>query len=387
MEFNEKIHTKEFLLGETYLLAKLCSESREFLTSSLGSDTEILKAILNEDFYFPAAHYIASSQPDWLKLDIAKNDEIISLRDYLDNSTAHSIALSEFAEDAEVILQFFEDNPRFLYLKNAKGDSVAHFIAKNEIFGNWLQSRYSKEHSILKMENNDGITVAHNLAWYKPAWASSQEAADPEILMLGHGKTIPLAACLVGRKESLKNEVFMSKHVLSTLWHEQSIAELLCISSDEEKVDVVWVSLHLIKQGAAFKHSECIDLSKIKAIKEEGLEIIKDSKSEPGIYIKQAAALYSTVFHAAEQNREKRNEKPELNYEWELVLSETTEFLISALEENILHMEVIKEPDYFCEPSIMILNHVSSKMIFTEINTYSDDIIENNHESIVRDIY
>lgn len=372
MEFDANVCTKEFLQEHRYVLGTLCSGSEDFASSSLACDIDVLKLIINEDYRIPAAHSLACNQAKWVELALASDLEIFDLRDDAGNTTAHAIVQNN---DTSLIARVIQKHPSVLLLANRHGDTVAHQIAKKPRDIDWINSELLKDRNVLTLENKSGLTVAHYLAFYSPCWANSQDAQDPEVLMLGMGKTLPLAVALIDQVGCLENQTFLSKQILFLDWDGQSIAERLYVKyNNETGMSLPWIAIHLISQGAAFKYSEVMSTDIVRKILKQGQSLINDSL-EPEICLKRSIAMYSTVFYAFE--RVQLNFRPKDYEDWVGLVNEASNSVNSILEKN---PELLHENhcfDFNCEPGMSLIQQALSKKEFkSPIKTLEVDEID-----------
>jgi hypothetical protein len=372
MEFDASVCTKEFLQEHRYFLGTLCSGSEEFALSSLASDIDILKLIINEDFRIPAAHSLACNQAKWVELALASNLDIFELRDDAGNTTAHAIVQNN---DTSLIAKVIQKHPSVLLLANRHGETVAHQIAKKPRDIDWINSELLKDRDVLRLENKSGLTVAHYLAFYSPCWANSKDAQDPDVLMLGMGKTMPLAVALIDQVGCLENQTFLSKQILCLDWDDQSIAERLYIKyNNETGMSLPWIAIHLISQGAAFKYSEVMSTDIVRKILKQGQSLINDSL-EPEIGLKRSIAMYSTVIYAFE--RVQLNFRPKDYADWVDLVNEASNSVNSILEKNpeLLHENHCL--DFNCEPGMLLIQQALSKKEFkSAIESFNVDEID-----------
>lgn len=89
MDFDSKLHTKEFLLSNLDILKDLSENCVDFCLTPVAQDLDILKAKIGDE---SIAHYFAKNQPMWIHTKLIHEPEILLIRDDLDTTVAHVLA-------------------------------------------------------------------------------------------------------------------------------------------------------------------------------------------------------------------------------------------------------------------------------------------------------
>jgi hypothetical protein len=107
------------------------------------------------------------------------------------------VALELAKNSAEFSVSPLSQECEVLRLANNRGWTVAHQLACYQT--NWLTSDITKDFDVLRLNNEDGWTVAHYLAQYQPNWLASDASKDFHVLQLSakNGWTVAhyLAQC------------------------------------------------------------------------------------------------------------------------------------------------------------------------------------------------
>jgi hypothetical protein len=107
------------------------------------------------------------------------------------------IALELAERSNEFSVSPLTQDPDVLRLANNRGWTVAHQLACYQT--NWLTLDISKDFDVLRLADESGWTVAHYLAQYQPNWLASDASKDFDVLRLSNedGGTVAhyLAQC------------------------------------------------------------------------------------------------------------------------------------------------------------------------------------------------
>jgi hypothetical protein len=347
MRFNQKIHTKEYLIANTAVLLDLCRTSAAFACSELAADLDILKTVCDPVFNMTAAHVLP--QKFSIPIDVLRaNDfEILKLRDRHD-------------------------------------ETVAHRIAK---FNNDLWSLNIENHKeILLLKRATGTTVAHNLASNSPQLFQDRIGPDLEILLIDDGKgfTVASSFALSAKGIDLNTDMVMQKNLLTKYYSSNSqtlFAEIVVGRLGEKlKIGVREMALHMITLGAAYRHSSCYG-SDIGKYLVDNVKILIADALEPKLSIKYAMALYSTLSHNIENLKQELDQEQSYQ-ECSLIFDEAKKILEECLIMNPHYAECI-DTDFLCEPAEVYVKQHLSKMNFSlgKLNNlgenieYNDDVL------------
>ena len=389
MQFNEDIHTKDFLLNNVDVLVDLAKTSKEFALSSIATDISLLSIQditdgqgatiahmlakfhpewvttsssqkidvlqISDDYGWSVAHHLAEHQSSWVQTEAASNGMMMNIIDDYGWSVAH--ALAKFQKDW--LKTASSEDHSILLMQDDDGVSVAHLLA--EFQPKWLESEACKNHQILQFQDHLGSSVARTLVIHQPDWIQSVEAKNPVIL-----KTIALTLVLQN-PDVLEHEGIFHKDILTLEANEKILAEYLVDKYEQSHgMKIQDIAMKLITQGAAYKHSEFMDSSIGLDILKQASTLIDDSFS-PLVAYKHAQALYSSCYYATEHAKKVDSEVCPAEL-WQNILKEA-EDIIQNLHKSHPELEDAEyHVDLLCEPANQYIRHHQAASNFKGLN-------------------
>jgi hypothetical protein len=395
MQFNEDIHTKDYLLNNVEVLVDLAKTSKDFALSSIATDISILKIQditegqgatiahmlakfhpewvttsssqniivlqISDDYGWSVAHHLAEHQSSWVQTEAARNTLMMSIIDDYGWSVAH--ALAKFQKDW--LKTASSEDHSILLMQDDDGVSVAHLLA--EFQPKWLESEACKNQQILQFQDHSGNSVASTLVVHQPDWIHSEEAKNPIIL-----KTIALTLAL-RHPDALEHEGIFHKDILTLETNEKILAEYIVEKYEQSHgIKTQDIAMKLITQGAAYKHSEFMDSSIGLDILKQASALIDDSLS-PLVAYKHAQALYATCFYATEHAKKKDSEACPAVL-WQNILKEAEGIIQNLHKKHPELGDAEFHVDLLCEPANQYIRHHQASENFKGLNI--EDLIE-----------
>jgi hypothetical protein len=335
MEFEQSKHTKEFLMANVDVAFELAEKSEDFAVSSLADHIDILSLKNNGGWTVATvANTLATFQPQWLSSDAVKNTDILKLSDKFGCTVAHDLAIFQ---------------PQ------------------------WLNSAESKNLDILRLTDRYGWTVAHHLARNQPQWLNSAESRKLDILTMKDEDGMSVAGILVKDQiESINHVPLFHKTVLSLDENGKLLAEHI---SDEygnsHGMDVSVMSMKMINQGAAYKHSTSLPLKVGENILKQAKAIADDSV-ELLVTLKQLLAIYSTIHHQVEKMKPLSATKS--LKKWISILAHAEGLVENHLNAHPVLFDIDHTIDIFCEPGDALLKHLASERVLRKNSFLANEI-------------
>jgi hypothetical protein len=354
MQFDPKVHTKEFLMANAHVVIELARCSSSFSLSELVNDAEIL-GLKGGVRGWTVAHYLALYQPQWFLYDASKDPDILRLADKYGWTVAHILA----EHQPEWLLSEASKDPVILELKNHIGETVAHHLAEHQ--PQWLLYDASKDLKILGLKNTLGFTVAHKLAKCQPQWLNTNEAKNPEVLQLADIDGCSVALTLIFQESCLDHEPLFYKSTLSLSAEGKLLAEHISeYYGESHGLDVSTMAMKMISQGAAYIHSKPMPLKVGEKLLKQAKTIVDDSM-ESLVTLKKLQALYSTFYHQVEKIKATKELKS-LD-KWLSMLGRVEILLADHLNANPALLDIDHNIDIFCEPGDELLKRLASEHV------------------------
>jgi hypothetical protein len=444
VKFAPNFHTKSYLLENLGCLFQLVSGSEDFAMSDLAQDLDFIshKLIggdtvahalaerqpmwvntaaaknysvikLHNSQGWSVAHFLAEHQPSWVFSDAAKDYEVLKIANKDGWSVAHKISVfqsewlnSSASQDLSILMlssssgvsiahSLAQHQPNWVHsddaknevilkLTNYEGRSVAHNLARYQ--PEWILSDAAKNYDILNLANQDGWTVAHSLAYYQKNWSQNDASSDFEILKIINKSGWSVAhAFVVHQKNCADFPAFSDKRVLTIDDGDSLVAE--CVIRKDEKyadnlvLNVTSMALKLISQGAAYKHSEILPVSVGESLLDQANNLIEDS-TDALISLKYGLALYSTIFHCVEKNKNLAAHDlfQALDQPWQNILAKTEVNITKIFEDNPNLWNVEHTVDFLCEPADNLIRRLEAANTLGQVRigelTHGESIAE-----------
>jgi hypothetical protein len=381
------------------------------------SNPDFLKYVLNDQSKFDAlmvhqsfgyhktlAQYVVDERPELLTIEVLKNQNFLLLPavSHIQSNSGvsknHHLLVHEIAAKfPDWIFSKLATSKQLLSLKDSRGNSVAHIIAKRTdeqwLNSNWLKSSPILDKDISEMANKEGFTVLHQLAISANNNFVSSIKLTPEQLQLRYTSAnmfyeksnVSVAHELAQHSEYwvLNSPHAFTKEILTAtstfrdkskmLRYEIPVAELL------KGLKPVEAILRVIATGAAFKIGNMtLDESLVETVYTDGISLAQN-EVEPNVKFKVIIALHATL-HYFNKYVEREN-KVSAIYSTTLInqIIEAYNSCTTLIEGMIDSKIITEEPSFFSdintEPSMaMVLRH------FAKSNMESIDIYDYESE-------
>lgn len=375
MQFNPDLHTKDYLLNNTVDLGKLCMYSKDFALSELAQDFEILSCETKFGFSSIAALQLASISKEWGLTKAAQSLDVLNIRSNDGQSTAHRLAKNnnkwmntDAAENYDVLK--IEDN---------SGITVAHTFAQYQ--KEWMESKAANDINILSLGRDRFYKVAHYLAVHNQGWILTNAAKNYDVLMIVGMDGATVSRYLTSNRLILSQDHLLNKKILCVADQmEVSNAEYIVRESDS-KIDYDEMIMILIKQGAAYKHSRCLDPAVGQSIFEQTNDLI-ESCAESKLKVKYLLALFSTCHYSHLKRLEVESPSKDFknhNEIWLNLKKTSGEIIEKIFDAEPLLFDIEDFSDINCEPGVDFVHKIKAKKLFSEISA-TCEIVESSQK-------
>jgi hypothetical protein len=243
-----------------------------------------------------------------------------------------------------------------LRLGNNNGWTVAHELSIHH--PEWIETEGSKNFEVLRLADNDGRTIAHWLAQCQSEWIHSEAAKNLEIISMNSAYGSVALYLVIDNKDCIYHEPLMQKQVLTIEHRGKVLAEEIAERYTPDGFNVSAMAMKLISQGAAYKHSESIEFTVGQEILKQCLALIEDNL-EPAVTFKQLQSLYSTFSHNVTKIR--TTQVQESSQKWQELLNQSENLIRQHLNDNPSLYDKEHTVDIFCEPAEVLLKKLQSE--------------------------
>jgi hypothetical protein len=352
MQFDPRVHTKAFLLGNKDNAFDLAKTSLEFALSPLANDIDLL--LMADKYGETVAHRLAEHQSVWVKSVASQKLEILSAAKKNGRTVGHYLARYQHDWGKTAAAQKLE----ILSLADCNAETVAHIFAINQ--PEWSKSKASQNLEVLNLAKYDGWSVAHDLAVYQSEWPKSVAASNLDILAMNSNCGTVARMLVIHNPDCIHNKSLMQYQNIKVEHQGKLLAEEIVENYKSDGFDVSVMSMELIRNGAAYKQSKPIDIQDGEAILKQCKNLITDGL-EPLISFKSLQAVYSTFAH----NLSKINstQEHESLHEWQDLLLISENLIRQHLNQNPDLYDMEHTVDILCEPGDDLLKKFQSERI------------------------